>query len=225
MSLLSEGTVANDGCLLRQMFQSRRWVQDASGLLVGCNVGLYGPGLRPTAASSRITYNNTQNVLANAAQATWRLRYRTPAVFADAAWLHKVDQAWGATLHWGFEFTAAGLMVCYLGAAAANFFRNAVHSPSTTYIEHFVFNGGLAAGDRGKVYWNGVAQATSIGGVLPTTLVPTAYPVTVFNRANGVNRAPATDAVLLDFAIWGKAMTAAEVLDNALDRTYDLGGP
>lgn len=229
MSLLSEGTVANDQCLIRQTFQGRRWVQDANGVLVGCTVGRYdGDGLRPTAASSRVTYGGTSAWLINSNKMTIRTSFRTGAVVPNNKYLICKGPIAFNDNQW-LQIFAAGQLYQYIANAAADVGNYAVCNTavvaSTSYVMHTVFDGALAAGSRIAFYIAGVAQGVTITGTIPTSMRASASPITIFQANGGVVNSPDTDFTLYDFAIWQRAFSASEVALDAAGTTFATGGP
>ncbi len=229
--LLREGTTVADSCLWRQGFRLRREVQDQSGVLVGCNVGLYGPGIRPTAASSRVTYDNTRALLINANKMTIRMRFLMPSVIglASKRLLCKSPTALNDNQFFtGLNLNGANYdLIAYVASAAgdlANGFYTTNHvALGATYIAHIVYDGTAAAGSRGIIYLQGAAVATSIFGTIPTSMRASASPLTLFNLNGETAAAPLDGATMYDCALWGgRAFSPGEVSDDANDLT--LGG-
>jgi hypothetical protein len=226
MSLLREGTVNNDGCVFRQNFLARRYVLDATGVLVGCTVGLNGPGIKPTAASSRVTYDNTRALLINANKMTIRLRFRTGSAVPPLGWCNFLCKSPTALNDNQFfvQRLNAGQLTLYIANAAGDsgqyISTNLVLAASTEYIAHFVYDGTLVAGSRGVIYLGGTVTASTITGLLPASMRASASPLTVFNLHGGAASAPATDTTLLDCALWSKAFSPDECLLDARDETY-----
>ena len=213
--IIQPARVMGGGCVFRQDFMSRRSVQDAGGVLVGCTVG--NGGVSPTATSSRITYGGTEALLGGSAQMTLALRFKTASVLTASCWVSKADSLF-TTTQWTVELSS-GLMIMYVGTT--NYFlpTNALVA-GTEYLAHCVYNGGLAAGSRGLMYLNGGVVATTIGGTLPTTQPISQNPVTVFNRFGGTGKGPNADAVLRSFRIYNTAWSAEECLDDFQQDAY-----
>lgn len=223
--LLREGTVNNDGCVFRAGFRLRREEQDQSGVFVGCTVGRYGPGIMPTAASSRVTYDNTRALLINQNKMTVRAKFRTPAALGAATYgfIAKspnslLDNQFFLQFHPGF------IPAFFIANAPGDFgqyiYTNAALLASTLYVMHFVYDGTLAAASRGAIYSAGLAVASSISGTLPVTMRASASPLTIFNRDAAAGGAPPTDFTLFDCAIWNRAFSPSECLSDALDQTF-----
>lgn len=226
MSILSTGTVRGDKVVFAQNFESRRMVLDNSGVLVGCNVGLRGPGIIPTAASSRVTYDKTQSTLINATQATWRLRFRTGAVVPTNKYMLQKGPIAFNDNQW-FTIWDGGHLVLYVAASAADTANYASSDPivvaSTEYIYHFVFNGALAPGSRVKSYVAGLLVGTTVGGAIPAAMRASASPVTLFQNAGGTIHSPATDFTLFDARIWSVALSAIECQQDYAATTFGVG--
>jgi hypothetical protein len=227
MTLLSEPSVRSDRLVFAQNFGSRRMVQDGFGVLVGCSVGLRGPGIIPTAASSRVTYDRTQSLLINASQMTVRTRIRTPAAFGAGGNLTVLAKTPSGLVDNQFmiEMQVTGRFLIYVANAAGDasqFAYPAVLNPSREYLIHIVYNGGLAAGSRVIFYIAGLPVATTIGGTIPSAMRAGASPITIFQRAGGTLNCPPTDFTIFDTRIWSTALDANEVLDDALARTYGV---
>lgn len=232
MSLLSTATVQNDKIVFAQSFESRRYVQDASGVLVGCNVGLRGPGIIPTAASSRVTYDRTQSLLINATQMTIRMALRTSGNGGGpqyCRWLTKIPAAANDNqFDLMIENTGAGmrpyLTIAATAADSANYcYMTGVLTASTDYILHAVYDGSAALGNRVIWYAHGLSAARAIVGTIPASMRAGGTKIGVLNYSNGVGNAPYSNVgpgVLYNARIWGVALSAAEVLDDALNRTY-----
>lgn len=224
MSLLSESTVNNDGCVFRQSFINRRYVMDASGVLVGCTVGRYGPGIMPTAASSRVTYDNTRALLINASKMTIRFNLRMPsALAANVSLLTKWPNGL-ADNQFALEMLSNRRPLLYVCNAAGDFGQYSLVTNaldvSTSHILHAVYDGALAAGSRVAWYDNGSPIASAITGVIPVTMRAGGSPITIFNRYTMATMAPPADTTLFDAEIWGRAFSAQECADDAADRTF-----
>lgn len=224
MSLISCPSVRNDGVVFRQCFGARRYVQDASGVLVGCTVGRYEPGIKTTAASSRVTYDNTRALLINSSKMTMRVKLRTGStVSANTDLIDKTANALNDN-QWLFIIAAGPVPVLYVAASAADLANYAVSATvlavNSTYVLHAVYDGSLAAGSRVIHYTNGSAPGTVITGVIPTAMRASASPVTLFNRDGGNTRAPDTSATVFDVCLWDRALSAADVALDAADRTF-----
>ena len=231
MSKLSCPHVYQDA-ILRQCFVSRRFVQDAGGVLVGCTVGLNGPGILSTATSSRVTYDRTQSLLINSNKMTVRVRLHTtgPALASNPVLISKGPSALNDN-----QFAVAlasgggGRPYIDIANAAADVSQYCIATSnllnSTDYVLHWVYDGSLAAANRIALYANGAAIGQSIGGTIPTTMRASASPLCMFQRAGGAAAAPPTDMPVYDFAIWNRALSAADVALDAADRTYWPGVP
>jgi hypothetical protein len=223
MSLLSTATVRSDRIVFAQSFEARRYVQDAQGVLVDCNVGLRGPGIIPTALTSRVTYDRTQSLLVNASKMTIRTRFRTGAVVPNNKYVVCKGPIAFNDNQW-LQIIAGGAFLQYIAASAvdvANYAScNTLFIASTTYVMHMVYDGALAVGSRIIWYMNGSPAPTTIVGTIPASMRAGASPVTVFQAAGGSTNAPDTDFTLFDVKIWAASLTAQECLDDALNRTH-----
>jgi hypothetical protein len=223
MTLLSTATVRSDKIVFAQDFTSRRMVQDAMGTLVGCNVGLRGPGIIPTALTSRVTYDRTQSLFVNASKMTIRTKFRTGAVVPNNKYAVCKGPITFNDNQW-LQIIAGGSFLQYIAASAADVANYAtcdtLFLASSTYVMHMVYDGALAVGSRIIWYMNGSPAPTTIVGTIPASMRAGASPVTVFQAAGGSTNAPDTDFTLFDAKIWSVALTPAEVADEALNRTY-----
>ena len=225
MSLLSDPSVKNDGVLLRQVFVDRRIVQDNSGVLVGCNVGLYGPGIKTTAVSSRVTYDRTQSWLINANKMTIRARIRTGAANNGATrhLIAKTNTGYNDNQFFFGLFTNYRPFMAIANAVADTSqysITDASLALSTTYVLHAVYDGTLGVGSRVIQYVNGLAVAATITGMIPAAMRANTIPLTLFNLNGGNTLAPDTDFTLLDCGLWAKALSPADVLLDAFDGAY-----
>lgn len=227
MSLLSTPTVRNDGVVFRQTFGTRREIQDERGVLVGCTVGRYGPGIMPTAASSRVTYEQTRSVLINQNKMTVRIRMRTtgPALAANPVLLAKTPSTF-LDNQFHIALAAGGGGRPYV--AIANAFNDVAQSAvananllnATEYVVHWVYDGSLAAANRIAMYAQGIVIAHTISGVIPAVMRAGASPLCLFNWNGGAVAAPPTDVTVYDVCVLDRALSSSECLDDALGRTF-----
>lgn len=224
MSLLSTPSIYGDQVILRQQFLDRRMVQDSMGVLVGCTVGRYGPGIMPTAASSRVTYDRTRSALINHNKMTIRVRFKMFSTNnASAKRLITKCPNLLTDNQFFLQFNSNRILTLYLASSAADFANNTginALTLSQTYTIHVVYDGSLAANNRAAWYVDGAAVAFGITGTLPTSMRASASPIALFNHFDSNNLAPDTDFTLYDFCIWNKALSAADVALDAADRTY-----
>lgn len=221
MSLLAQGTVASDGCIFREQFFDRKMIVDQAGAIVACNVDR---GISPTGTSGRVTYERTTGLLINATQMTIRAKFRTGATFpVDKSLIAKIPTATNDN-QWAVHTFGALTLGIYVSASAADLanlsYMNVALVANTDYVYHVVYNGALAAGSRIVHYSQGAAVANTIVGTIPAQMRASASPVSVFNFSGGANKAPPTDFLLFDFAIWNRAFSAQECLDDARDTTF-----
>ena len=209
--------------MFRQDFMSRRSVQDAGGVIVGCTIG--NGGVSATATSSRITYTGTEALLGGAAQMTLALRFRTAA--ADNAGVNvllaKSPSALNAN-QFHVHLESVRLPRLYVASSTSDVSNyvtaNAALAASTEYLVHLVYNGSLAAGSRGAVYSQGSVVASTITGTLPVVMIASAAQLAVLNRSGGSTLAPATDFVLRSVRIYNTAWSAEECLDDFQQDAY-----
>lgn len=221
------GRPNGSGLVFCESFRSRQLIQSRGGALVGCAVG--DGGIKPTAASSRVTFAGTENVGINATQMTIALRFRTPSVTwaSNRPVISKAEDAM-VSFAWSCELANTSWLVIYMGTVS-----NYIYVPniavSTEYAMYVSYNGLLAAASRGVAYIGGsVAPGSAISGTLPTSILSTARPITALNRDTGASRAPPTDFVLRNARIYNTAWSAEEVLDDYQNDTYAEvfgGGP
>jgi len=168
-------------------------------------------------------------LLINANKMTIRARIRTGAA-NNGATTHLIDKALSSYANNQFHFLMFTnwrplVMIANAIADTSQYITaNASLSLSTEYILHFVYDGTLAAGSRAALYSNGATLASTITGTIPATMRASPSPITVYNMDGGSILAPATDAVLYDFAIWQRAFSPAEVALDAAGSTFATGG-
>lgn len=83
---------------------------------------------------------------------------------------------------------------------------------------HFaiVYDGSEAAADRVKIYFDGVAQSTTISGTVPTT-TPTVSGDFLIGISSWFNLGDNYDGIMDEFRIWSTARTAGEISANMND--------
>lgn len=224
--ILMEQTPYGSGVLFKQKFRNLREVQDARGVVVASTVGAAGPGISPLGVSARVTYGGTHALLVNATQMTIRLRFRTASVqnVTTRRLLCKTPLA-NNDNQFFVQLQANHLPIVFIASSAADlanaFFLTAGSLPTSTIVTlHAVYNGGLAAGSRGLLYQNGLAVGTTIAGTIPVAMRASASPITLFQFDGGAVSAPDNDFVLYDCDLRDRALSAAEVYDDAFDLTY-----
>ena len=228
MSLLREGTVNGDGCVFRQVFATRRRCMDQGGVFYGTPVVSDG-FLISALNTDRIVYVPQTTVGMGAGKMTVRTRFRTPAAFSAMTMLVGVwDATGGGSYRWMVRTTNTGRMDFLV---PTNLTDNATYSyqnpgtlvASTEYIVHWVFDGSLANPNRSALYINGASTAKSDTAALPTALTIASRPLCIA----GEKTASSGQAgyIIRDVCVWGKALSAADVLLDALDTTYATGGP
>ena len=207
--------------VFNESFRNRESIQSRGGLVVACqNVG---NGISPAGASGRVTFAGTENVGINASKMTWELRFRTPSVLVGTKALFCKTNAANTNVQWGIYFSNTSLLITIANALndISQYAYGTAMSISTEYTAGIVFDGGLAANLRAKMYMQGASDTTTISGAIPAVLTMGSVPISVLNKSDGSTLAPPTDTFLRSVSAWsGVAFSAQECADRYAQTTY-----